>query len=73
VGARYALVNDGAHRVVVSTGANEEGTNTGIIAPGVYLRPSKALEIGVAAPYRMQRDGDDTLGLSALLTWSEGG
>lgn len=52
---------------------NEQGNNIGILAPGLYVRPAKAVEVGVSVPWRLQSGGESSVGVSALLTWSGGG
>jgi hypothetical protein len=45
---------------------NEQGTNIGILAPGLYVRPAKSVEVGVSVPWRVQSGGESSLGVSAL-------
>ncbi|NPC84545.1 hypothetical protein HPC49_40820, partial [Pyxidicoccus fallax] len=52
---------------------NEEGTDAGILAPGLYVRPAESVEVGVSVPWWLERGGENHLGVSALLTWSGGG
>jgi hypothetical protein len=68
------VVGSGVLRPMVEAAwRNEQGTETGILAPGLYVRPSKSVEVGVSVPWRNPSVGDSSLGVSALLTWSGGG
>ncbi|WP_205525906.1 hypothetical protein [Pyxidicoccus trucidator] len=52
---------------------NEQGSDTGILAPGLYVRPTESVDVGVSVPWRLMSGGERSLGVSALLTWSGGG
>ncbi|QSQ24798.1 hypothetical protein JY651_07605 [Pyxidicoccus parkwayensis] len=68
-----AVVGDGVLRPKVEAAfRNEQGTNTGIFAPGLYVNPVESLEVGVSMPWRLKSDGENSLGVSALVTWSGG-
>ena len=69
-----AVLGDGLLRPKAEAAfRNEQGTNTGILAPGLYVRPAESVEVGVSVPWRLQSGGESSLGVSALLTWSGGG
>jgi hypothetical protein len=68
------VLGDGVLRPMAEAAwRNEQGTNTGILAPGLYVHPAKSVEVGVSVPWRVQSGGESSLGVSALLTWSGGG
>ncbi|MCY1021766.1 hypothetical protein [Pyxidicoccus sp. MSG2] len=68
------VFGDGALRPMVEAAwRKEQGTNTGIVSPGLYVHPLESVEVGVSVPWRLQRGGESRLGVSALLTWSGGG
>jgi hypothetical protein len=52
---------------------NEQGTNTGILSPGFLIEPTKSLQVGLSAPIRLGDDGQNSVGVGAMLTWNGGG
>lgn len=52
---------------------NEQGTNTGILSPGLLVEPVKSLQVGVSVPVRLGSDGPQSVGVGAMLIWSGGG
>ncbi len=52
---------------------NEQGTNTGILSPGLLIEPAKSLQVGLSVPVRLGSDGQESVGVGAMLTWNGGG
>lgn len=69
-----AALGAGLLRPVVEAGLRDEGgERTRLLAPGLLLRPSEAVEFGVSAPARWMANGDRSLGVMAMLTLQAGG
>lgn len=52
---------------------NEQGTDTGILAPGILVQPAESVQVGLSVPWRLGSDGQRSVGVGAMLTWNGGG
>ena len=69
-----AALGAGLLRPMVEAALRDEGgERTRLLAPGLLLRPSEALEFGVSTPARWMANGDRSLGVMAMLTVQAGG